>query len=152
MQRQEQSQSSTYSPVTMPYSDFAAAFDGPSQHVGEMMSYRLVWTVTLLGLSALLFAGCQPSESAYPDGAVTLRQNIPTPHDDYTLIGYNMSGEEAVVSVAPAGDLAVPTTVTKGESYAAAGLQFTVVDVVEDETAANGNPGSADGFIVITVP
>jgi hypothetical protein len=108
-------------------------------------------TALLLALGGLAGCGGDDAEPAkdYPDDAVRLRQNVPTPVDDYTLTAINLDGDQGIVVVEPptgGGHTNVP--VTEGGTGEAEGLSFEVVDVVEAEDVPD-EPGATDGLIVI---
>ncbi len=114
---------------------------------------RRTWIGTTAALALALggLAGCggddEPAKD-YPDGAVRLRQNVPTPMDDYTLTAINLDGDKGIVVVAPSSGGHTNVPVTEGGTGEADGLSFEVLDVVEAEDAGD-EPGATGGLIVI---
>lgn len=111
---------------------------------------RLAGVMVLL-LAVPLLGACgaeQDGEADYPDGAVRLQQNVPTPYDDYTLTAINLDGSKGIVVVEPPSGGHTNVPVEKGGRAEADGLGFEVVDVVEAEDGA-AEPGARGGLIVI---
>ncbi len=113
---------------------------------------RRIVAALLVVAGALVLAGCPRGEStpAYPDDAIRLRQNVPTEVGDHRLVAINLSGDNGIVVVEPPEGTATNVKVTKGQTYDAAGLHFTVVDVVQGEGGGDA-PGAGPGTIVVTV-
>ena len=115
------------------------------------MRRTLTGTTAALVLALGSLTGCggddEPAKD-YPDGAVRLRQNVPTPMDDYTLTAINLDGDKAIVVVEPPAGGHTNVPVTEGGTGEADGLSFEVIDVVEAEDAGD-EPGATGGLIVI---
>lgn len=77
-----------------------------------------------------------------------LRQNVPTPMEDYTLTAVNLDGDKGIVVVEPPSGGHTNVPVTEGGTGEADGLRFEVVDVVEAKDAGD-EPGARGGLIVI---
>lgn len=103
--------------------------------------------VCLLGVTA-----CQgsPKQRTYPDDAIRLRQNVPTPVGDHRLVAVNVQDGRGAVVVQPPQGTATTVAVVPGESYDVAGFAFTVLDVYQDGEASDA-PGAGPGRVVITV-
>ncbi|QNN51444.1 hypothetical protein [Nocardioides mesophilus] len=125
------------------------------------MSRRGIGTSLALVLAAgslSVLAGCSSADDGnggtgggaedYPSGAVRLRQNVPTPWQDYTFTAINLEGHRGIVVVAPPGGGHTNVPVTSGDTAAADGLSFEVLDVVEGGDGGD-QPGAMDGLIVI---
>lgn len=123
------------------------------------MSRRGIGTSLALVLAAgslSVLAACSSADDGnggdgaedYPSGAVRLRQNVPTPWQDYTFTAINLEGHRGIVVVAPPGGGHTNVPVTSGDTAAADGLSFEVLDVVEGGDGGD-QPGAMDGLIVI---
>ncbi len=111
---------------------------------------KLVGALVLV-LGALLLAGCGGDDAGhadYPAGSVRLRQNVPTPYQDYTLTAINLDGSKGIVVVSPPSGGHTNVPVEKGRRVTAEGLRFEVVDVVEADEGAE-EPGARGGLVVI---
>jgi hypothetical protein len=104
----------------------------------------------LLALAGAAACGRQNERPTYPDGAIRLRQNVPTPVGERRVVAFNIDGDTAVVSVTSANAPATTVSVTEGKRFDAAGLAFDVIDIVP-ATNDDPTPGSADGIVVIVV-
>jgi hypothetical protein len=85
----------------------------------------------------------------YPQGAVVLQQNLPTPVGDRTLVAYNVKDGTARVDVLQ-GQGAGPAsaTVSAGTTVTLDGARFEVVAVTPDPDHGD-QPGSARGVVVL---
>lgn len=63
--------------------------------------------VIVLGLVGLVACENSDPAPAYPDGAIRLRQNLPTPVGTRKVVAFNLDGTEAALSVAQTGGTAV---------------------------------------------
>jgi hypothetical protein len=118
------------------------------RHSATTMPAGLI--AVLLALAGLV--GCGKSEQApsYPDGAIRLRENIPTPVGAYRVIAAGIDGDRASVVIEPREGTPTEIPVTEGKRFSAAGLTLDVLDVVPP-TNDDAAPGSSDGAIVILV-
>ena len=112
---------------------------------------RLLVGALVLMLAAGFLAGCGSDEAGhadYPAGSVRLRQNVPTPYQNYTLTAINLDGSKGIVVVSPPSGGHTNVPVEKGRSVTAEGLRFEVVDVVEADEGAQ-EPGARGGLVVL---
>jgi hypothetical protein len=104
----------------------------------------------LFALTGLTACGEREKPPTYPDGAIRLRQNVPTPIGERRVFAVNVQGDRAIVIVEPAQGTATKVPVTEGKRFTAAGLTFDVLDVIPP-TDDKAEPGAGSGTVMILV-
>ncbi|WP_028045073.1 hypothetical protein [Cellulomonas sp. URHE0023] len=109
---------------------------------------RWVSAAGVVLVTSLAVAGCGADEpdppASSPDGGIWLRENIPTPLDDLTVIASNIDDDHASLSASRAGEVADSSGAKVGETVTVAGRDFTLVSVRVDDS--DGPPGSSQSY------
>ncbi|MGN8246994.1 hypothetical protein ACTHAM_000662 [Cellulomonas soli] len=108
---------------------------------------RMAALATATVVAGLALTGCggepEPAPSS-PPGAVMLRENVPTPVGDLTVIASNIWDDSIALSVRSGSGPAESADLTVGETATVMGQEFELVSVHEDD--GDAAPGGSASF------
>ncbi|UZN02265.1 hypothetical protein [Cellulomonas sp. S1-8] len=108
-----------------------------------MVRGRRAWSwVVVVGL-VLALGACSDEPQEQPEGAVQLRENLPTPVGELNLVAGNIWDESIVLSVDDGDGAAQNAGLSVGERATIKGRTFELLSIHEDmEESAPGGSGS----------
>ena len=104
-------------------------------------------TAAVVGITMTACGGDPDPAQSSPAGGIKLRENIPTPVDDVTVIASNIWDDTIALSVSEPGERAETADLSVGDTATVNGREFTLVSIHEDDVLEIQHQGSARRFI-----